>query len=123
VPYTGIFPIELTLDHTGPLARTVTDVALCLEVIAGRDGLDPRQDQTPESLPRYSQELGAGARGLRIGVVPDGFGWQGLSEPDVDEAVREAAGRFESLGAEVREVSVPLHRQGVHFWNGVGVCH
>jgi amidase len=121
VPYTRIFPIELTLDHTGPLARTVTDVALCLEVIAGRDGLDPRQDQTPESLPRYSQELGAGARGLRIGVVPDGFGWQGLSEPDVDEAVREAAGRFESLGAEVREVSVPLHRQGVHFWNGVGV--
>lgn len=121
VPYTGIFPIELTLDHTGPLARTVTDVALCLEVIAGRDGLDPRQGQTPESLPRYSQELGAGARGLRIGVVPEGFGWQGLSEPDVDEAVREAAGRFESLGAEVREVSVPLHRQGVHFWNGVGV--
>lgn len=54
VPYTGICPIELTLDHTGPLARTVTDVALCLEVIAGRDGLDPRQDQTPESLPRYN---------------------------------------------------------------------
>ena len=54
MPYTGICPIELTLDHTGPLARTVTDVALCLEVIAGRDGLDPRQDQTPESLPRYN---------------------------------------------------------------------
>src|SRR5436853_2615167 len=42
VPYTGIFPIELTLDHTGPLARTVADVALLLEVIAGPGGLAPR---------------------------------------------------------------------------------
>src|SRR5919107_3071632 len=43
VPYTGIFPIELTLDHTGPIAATVEDVALLLSKIAGEDGLDPRQ--------------------------------------------------------------------------------
>src|SRR5438477_377793 len=43
VPYTGIFPIELTLDHVGPMARTVADCALMLDVIAGEDGLDPRQ--------------------------------------------------------------------------------
>src|SRR2546430_954769 len=43
VPYTGVFPIELTLDHTGPMARTVADVAVFLEAIAGPDGLDPRQ--------------------------------------------------------------------------------
>src|SRR6266496_2878280 len=43
VPYTGVFPIELTLDHTGPMARTAADVALLLEAIAGSDGLDPRQ--------------------------------------------------------------------------------
>src|SRR5437667_689555 len=43
VPYTGVFPIELTLDHTGPIASTTADVALLLEVIAGEDGLDPRQ--------------------------------------------------------------------------------
>src|SRR5437762_1727677 len=42
VPYTGIFPIELTLDHTGPMARTVADIALLLEVIAGAGGLAPR---------------------------------------------------------------------------------
>ena len=41
VPYTGIFPIELTLDHTGPMARTAADVALLLEAVAGPDGLDP----------------------------------------------------------------------------------
>src|SRR4029434_5411884 len=43
VPSTGIMPIELTLDHTGPMTRTVADNALLLEVIAGPDGLDPRQ--------------------------------------------------------------------------------
>ena len=43
VPYTGIMPIELTLDHTGPMTATVADNALMLEVLAGADGLDPRQ--------------------------------------------------------------------------------
>ena len=43
VPYTGGFPIELTLDHLGPMANSTADVALLLEVIAGKDGLDPRQ--------------------------------------------------------------------------------
>src|SRR5881398_357871 len=43
VPYTGVFPIELTLDHTGPIAATISDVALLLDAIAGEDGLDPRQ--------------------------------------------------------------------------------
>ena len=43
VPYTGAFPIELTLDHCGPMAGTVEDVALLLSVIAGEDGHDPRQ--------------------------------------------------------------------------------
>ncbi len=121
VPYTGIFPIELTLDHTGPLARTVRDVALTLEVIAGRDGLDPRQAATPESRPRYPVGLEQGIGGLKVGVVAEGFGWPGVSEPDVDDAVRQAASVFSDLGAEVREISVPLHRQGIHFWNGFGV--
>src|SRR5260221_9624427 len=43
VPYTGIMPIELTLDHTGPMTGTVENNALLLEVLAGPDGLDPRQ--------------------------------------------------------------------------------
>jgi amidase len=43
VPYTGIFPIDHSLDHTGPMAESVTDVVTALEVLAGPDGLDPRQ--------------------------------------------------------------------------------
>ena len=103
VPYTGVFPIELTLDHTGPIAGSVADAALLLEAIAGPDGLDPRQADAP-SPEAYSAELAGDVSGLRVGVVEEGFGWPGLSEPDVDEAVREAAGRFAGLGATVRRV-------------------
>ena len=54
VPYTGIMPIELTIDHTGPMTATVEDNALLLEVLAGPDGLDPRQYglQAPSATPR-----------------------------------------------------------------------
>lgn len=121
VPYTGVFPIETTLDHVGPMARTVRDVALLLEVVAGRDGLDPRQARVPERLPSYTQALEQGIAGLRIGVVREGFGWPGLSEPDVDECVREAVARLERLGVQVREMSIPMHRDGIHIWNGIAV--
>lgn len=118
VPYTGIFPIEPTLDHTGPMARTVEDVALLLEAIAGPDGLDPRQKEAnPEN---YTQLLTGDVSGLRIGIVAEGFGWE-ASEPDVDEIVQEAAHYFRKLGAYVEETSLPMHRQGIDIWNGIGM--
>jgi amidase len=119
VPYTGVFPIELTLDHVGPIGATVADVALLLEAIAGEDGLDPRQRNV--RIEPYSQLLTGDVRGLKIGIVEEGFGWPGLSEPDVDAAVREAAQRFSQLGAEVRTISIPMHRDGIHIWNGIAV--
>jgi amidase len=119
VPYTGGFPIELTLDHLGPIAASVRDTALLLEAIAGEDGLDPRQRDV--RVDGYVASLDRGATGLRVGVVREGFGWEGLSEPDVDEAVRAAAGRFAGLGATVREVSVPMHLDGIHVWNAIAV--
>ncbi|MGH3090347.1 MAG: amidase [Rubrobacteraceae bacterium] len=119
VPYTGVFPIELTLDHTGPMAATVEDVALLLSAIAGPDGLDPRQYNVEVS--DYLGSLDEGVEGLRIGVVSEGFGWPGLSEDVVDEAARSAADEFGKLGAEVSEVSVPLHRDGIHIWDGIAI--
>ena len=118
VPYTGIFPIELTLDHVGPMGANVKDVALMLEVIAGRDGLDPRQ---PTDVPteRYTEGLTGNLDGVRVGIVDEGFGWEGLSEPEVDEIVRDAAHRLEKAGATVKDVSVPLHRNGIDIWNAV----
>src|SRR5213079_3006411 len=119
VPYTGVFPIELTLDHTGPIARTAADCALLLEAIAGPDGLDPRQSGAVRTEP-YTKKLTGDARGVRIGVVKEGFGWPN-SEPDVDKMVRDAGARLTRAGAAVTEVSVPLHRDGIHIWNAIAV--
>ena len=118
VPYTGVMPIETTIDHTGPMTRTVADNALLLEVLAGEDGLDPRQ-KAPKVMP-YTEALGRGVSGLRIGVVREGFGWPN-SEPDVDAKVRAAAERFARLGAVVDEVSVAMHRIGKDIWAPIGL--
>src|SRR5438093_4994444 len=85
VPYTGIFPVELTLDHTGPIASTTADGALLLEVIDGEDGLDPRQKDV--KVEDYTRALSNDVEGVRIGILTEGFGWSGLSEQDVDEMV------------------------------------
>jgi amidase len=119
VPYTGIFPIELTLDHTGPMARTVRDCALMLEAIAGEDGLDPRQ--VGVRVTPYVEGLDRGPDGLRVGVLREGFEIPGMSEADVDAAVRAAAERLAGAGASVEEVSVPMHRDGLAIWNGVAM--
>ena len=119
VPYTGVFPIELTLDHTGPIARTAADCALLLEAIAGADGLDPRQSGAVRTE-AYTKKLPGDVHGLRIGFVPEGFGWPN-SEPDVDKMVLDAAQRLTRAGATVTEVSVPLHRDGIHIWNAIAV--
>jgi amidase len=107
VPFTGIFPTELTVDHVGPMARTVADCALMLEVIAGSDGLDPRQYASLPARP-YTALLSGGVKGLRIGILKEGLGLAD-SEPDVDALVLDAAHRFESTGALVTTVSVPVH--------------
>ena len=118
VPYSGIMSSEFTVDHTGPMTRTVADNALLLEAIAGPDGIDPRQkDATPE---RYTDALARGVAGLRIGVVDEGFGFAN-TEPDVDAGVRAAARALADLGATVASVSIPLHRQGKAIWAAIGL--
>ncbi|HWL26750.1 MAG TPA: amidase [Ureibacillus sp.] len=119
VPYTGIAPIEMTIDHTGPIARTVEDVALLLEVIAGDDGLDPRQSGL--KVKSYLDSLVGNARNIKIGIVKEGFEWEGISEEDVNQVVRDAAYSLENSGAIVEEISIPMHRDGVHIWNGFGI--
>ena len=120
VPYTGAFPIETSLDHLGPMAATTRDVALLLSVLAGPDGLDPRQHAGLQAAD-YLGALTGDVAGLRLAVVREGFGIAGLSEADVDQAVREAAHAFERLGAKVEEVSIPWHRDAMAVWNAIAV--
>lgn len=118
VPYTGVMPIEPTIDHTGPITANVTDNALLLEVLAGEDGLDPRQ-YSPQT-DRYTDALGRGISGMRIGVVAEGFGLVN-SEADVDQSVRQAADKFKSMGATVEEVSIPMHLDGPAIWTPIAL--
>ena len=118
VPYTGIMPIEIYVDHTGPMTGNVRDNALMLEAIAGSDGVDPRQYDV-ETHP-YSEMLEGGVGGMKIGVLKEGFGHPN-SEADVDAANRAAADILAKMGAEVREVSVPMHAIGAAIWTPIGV--
>ena len=116
VPYTGAFPIEQSIDHVGPMTRTVADAAAMLGVIAGVDGLDPRQPDTLD-VPDYLAALSRGVDGMRVGVVAEGFGHAGLSQEPVDSTVREALGTLRSLGMTVDDVSIPWHLVGMDIWN------
>ncbi len=116
VPYTGAMPIEQTIDHLGPVTNNVADNALLLEVLAGEDGLDPRQYKP--TVYSYTEALGRGAHGLRIGILKEGFGHEN-SETDVDAKVMQAADRFRELGARVEEISIPEHHTAMDAWTAI----
>ena len=101
----GVTTLSWTLDHAGPMTRTVADAALTLQVIAGADPRDPTSTATP--VPDYRQELrGAeGAKGLRIGVPRNYFFDE--ANPEVEKAVRAALSKIEELGANLVEIEVP----------------
>ncbi|XP_028403580.1 uncharacterized protein LOC114526245 [Dendronephthya gigantea] len=116
VPYTGIGSIEPTIDHTGPMAMTVKDTALLLEVIAGYDdGLDHRQPRDIK-IPSYTNGLTGEIEGVRVGLVNEGFD---VSEKDVNDLVRKSAERLREKGAVVEDVSIPWHSDGHHLLSGI----
>jgi len=116
VPYTGITPLDPVIDHAGVMSTTVAETALLLSVVAGYDDYDPRQRRV--TVGDYLSDLDVGVRGLRIGRLAEGSGHPG-SEPDVDDAVRAAADDLAALGAEVVEVSIPMHSQGLALWTPI----
>ncbi|MBT3925575.1 MAG: amidase [Rhodospirillaceae bacterium] len=122
IPYTGIVGFDLSIDHIGPMTKTVADTALMLSVLAGADDtcIDPRQPSTvgPQD---YLGALEGSAKGLKVAVVEESFGHEGVSTREVDSAVRDAAERLKSLGAEVESVSIPYHLRGLPIWNAVAI--
>ena len=112
VPYTGAFPIEPSFDHLGPMGKTVEDVALLLSVIAGPDGLDPRQHDVV--VQDYLSALAEPIAGLRVAVVREGFG-RPESDPASDAVVRAALDAMREAGAVVEDVSLPAHLDAYHI--------
>ena len=102
----GVVPVSWTFDTVGPIARTAEDCALLLEVIAGGDPDDPASVGAP--VPAYGEALGAGVRGLRIGLVShllDG------AEPAVAACVEAAVQELAALGARVEPVDASFLRE------------
>jgi len=99
----GALPLAWSLDHMGPLTRSVGDAALVLNAIAGHDPRDPGSSRRPTV--DFVPDEGASIRGLRIGF-PENFFFDRL-DSDVEAAVRGAIARAHSLGAVVKPVRVP----------------
>ena len=100
----GLVAFASSLDQIGPLAKDVTDCAILMNAIAGHDGKD--STSVPEKVPDYTQSLGEGLGGLRIGIPREYTAAEGL-DPDVSAATSAATAQVEALGAEAVDISLP----------------
>jgi aspartyl-tRNA(Asn)/glutamyl-tRNA(Gln) amidotransferase subunit A len=103
VSKSGIAVLSWSLDHAGPMARTVRDLAILLGVMAGPDPLDSHAKDV--AVPNYVDALSGDIRGARLGV-PSNYFFEDV-EPRVEDAVRAAIAKLEALGATVVPVSIP----------------
>ena len=100
----GVIPLSWSLDHAGPMTLTVQDSAIMLQALAGYDSKDPSSLRTP--VPDYSKDINGGIRGLKVGLPKEI--WDMEFDSEVAGLVRRAVSVLEELGAEVREMSLPL---------------
>jgi len=101
----GVFPLSYTLDHVGPLTRTVADTALMLDAIAGYDPDDP--GSAPTQSRHFGRLLDRGVRDLRIGFVRHFHETDTPAHPEVTAALEDVARVLQAEGAEVRTVTLP----------------
>jgi amidase len=99
----GLLPLAETLDHVGPMTRSVRDAAIVLEAIAGHDPADPTSLDAP--VPSMLDEIGRGVEGVRIGL--DRAYALDSVDPGLASAIEVAVGDLERLGAQVVGVQVP----------------
>ena len=103
----GLTALSWSLDHPGPMTRTVEDAAITMNAIAGHDPKDVASAKV--DIPDYTSALTGDIKGLRIGIVKEYF--EAPLDPQVRKAVMDAIGLLESMGAEVKEVSYPMFNQ------------
>jgi aspartyl-tRNA(Asn)/glutamyl-tRNA(Gln) amidotransferase subunit A len=99
----GLIAFASSLDHVGPLTRTVKDAATMLQVIAGRDPLDSTSADVP--VANYAAECGRDVKGLRVGIPKEYFS-EGL-DPEIREAIERRVDALRRLGCEIVNVSLP----------------
>ena len=99
----GLVAFASSLDQIGPITRDVTDCALVLNAICGHDDMDSTSTAAP--VPDFTKSLVADVKGLKIGLPKEYF-VKGI-DPEIESAVRNVAKKFEELGAEIVEISLP----------------
>jgi aspartyl-tRNA(Asn)/glutamyl-tRNA(Gln) amidotransferase subunit A len=105
----GIVPHSWSLDHAGPLTRTVTDTALMMQVLAGYDAADPACQAQP--VPDYTTSLNRSVKGMKIGICRNHF-FDNLQE-DVERANEQAIDDLAAAGARIHELNIPLLEYGL----------
>lgn len=103
----GVTSLSWALDHAGPIARSVEDLAIGLQAVAGFDAADRASLDAP--VPDYRDGLHGGIKGLRVGV-PANFFFDRI-DPEVESAVRAACAQLQSLGARIVDVTIPMAEQ------------
>lgn len=112
----GVYPLSWSLDHTGPLARTVTDAALMLQGCAGYDSLDPASANVP--VPDFTEKIGRDTKGMRMGVLRSLY--EDTCDPKILAPFNAAVKEFEKLGAKIVEVpSLTLAQMQAIEWPGL----
>jgi aspartyl-tRNA(Asn)/glutamyl-tRNA(Gln) amidotransferase subunit A len=101
----GVFPLSWTLDHIGPLSRSVEDSAITLQVLAGHDPQDTASADVP--VPDYSADLEKGVAGLRIGVPRELFATAPAITWDVTAGIDRTISQLREAGAVVEDVQLP----------------
>ena len=114
----GVVAFGSSLDQVGPFGRTVEDVALAMNALAGRDPLDCTSQ---ECTTDFTANLAEGAAGMRIGVVPAFMEAEGLT-PEVRHAVEGAIANLEKLGAQAVEVDLPHAPAAMSAYYVLGPC-
>ena len=98
----GVLPLSYSLDHVGPMTRTVTDNALLLNVISGHDPQDPGSSR--DAVPDFSAALEEGVNGLRVGVIRRFYNGDFEADAEMAEGIEDAVKTLARQGAEIREI-------------------
>lgn len=112
----GVYPLAWSLDHTGPLTRTVTDAALMLQACAGYDANDPASANVP--VPNFNEKLGRDIKGMRVGLLRSIY--QDNCDPKLLGPYNEAVKHYAKLGVEIVDVpSITLDQLQAIEWPGL----
>jgi aspartyl-tRNA(Asn)/glutamyl-tRNA(Gln) amidotransferase subunit A len=106
----GIMPMASSLDTVGPLAKTVEDIAILMEIMAGKDPKDATT--VPDKVPKYASELKKNIKGLKVGIPKEYFELEGMDH-ETKQIVEKKISDLSKIGCKVKEVSLPYTKYAI----------